>query len=98
MELSKLENALYTDICKMVEEARMHVAATANQSITLLYWKIGERIHNELFDGQRAEYGCQIVTQLATHLPEKHLLKAKLHKELEQKRALWINSNADFNE
>ncbi len=70
MELSKLENALYTDICKMVEEARMHVAATANQSITLLYWKIGERIHNELLDGQRAEYGGQILMQLATHLQE----------------------------
>jgi predicted nuclease of restriction endonuclease-like (RecB) superfamily len=63
-------NALYADICKLVEEARKFLANSANKTITLMYWKIGERINNELLDGKRAEYGKQIVSQLATQLQQ----------------------------
>jgi len=71
MELSKISIQLYSDIAFLIEEARSHVATTANKTITLLYWQIGQRINTELFDGQRAEYGKQIVPQLATQLQQK---------------------------
>lgn len=61
---------LYKDICFLIEEAKKHVAQTANKAITLLYWKIGERINKELLDGKRAEYGKQIVSLLATQLQQ----------------------------
>ncbi len=70
MELDKLTANLYKDVCSLVEEARTFVATTANKTITLLYWKIGERINNELLDGGRAAYGKQIVWQLATQLQQ----------------------------
>jgi len=35
-----------------------------------MYWKIGERINREFFEGTRAEYGKQIVSQLATKLQQ----------------------------
>lgn len=68
MELGKLNNNLYSDICKLIDEARTFVANTANKSMTLLYWKIGERINTDLLDGKRAQYGKQIVSHLATQL------------------------------
>lgn len=68
MELGKLNNNLYSDICKLQDEARTFVANTANKSMTLLYWKIGERINTDLLDGKRAQYGKQIVSHLATQL------------------------------
>jgi len=70
MELEKHKQQLYSDICQLVEDARSFVANTSNKTITLLYWKIGERINNDLLDNQRAEYGKQIVSQLATKLQE----------------------------
>jgi len=70
MELEQLNKQLYKDISKLVEEARAYVAGTANQAITLLYWKIGARINSDLLDGKRAAYGQQIVSELATQLQQ----------------------------
>ena len=68
MALNKLQDHLYEDIVRLIEEARTFVANTSNKTITLLYWKIGNRINNDFLDNQRAEYGKQIVSQLATQL------------------------------
>jgi hypothetical protein len=68
MELNKWQNQLYDDIIRLIEEARNFVANTSNATITLLYWKIGNCINSDLLDNQRAEYGKQIVSLLATQL------------------------------
>jgi len=68
MELDQTNEHVFTDICHLIDEARSFVASTANQSITLMYWKIGQRINKEILNNERAEYGKQIVSQLATKL------------------------------
>lgn len=68
MALEKVKQQLYSDICHLIEEARSFVANTSNKTMTLLYWQIGNRINTELLNNQRAEYGAQIVSQLATKL------------------------------
>lgn len=70
MELNNIQGNLFIEISHLIEEARSLVAKTANQTMTLLYWQIGSRINSELLDGQRAEYGKQIVSLLATQLQE----------------------------
>jgi predicted nuclease of restriction endonuclease-like (RecB) superfamily len=70
MEIEKHNRQLYRDICRLVEEARAYVASTANHTLTLLYWKMGNRIHTEMLDGKRAAYGEQIVSQLAAQLQQ----------------------------
>ncbi len=72
MEIEHPQNELYSDICKLVEEAKTYVAKTSNIAITLLYWKIGERINIDLLEGQRAKYGNQIVSQLAAQLQQQY--------------------------
>ena len=72
MKLEKLNSQLYSDICKLVEEARTYLASTANKTLTLMYWKIGNRINTDLLDGKRATYGKEIVSQLATQLQQQY--------------------------
>ena len=66
MELDTKQKNLYDDIFRLVEEARTFVANTTNKTITIMFWKIGERINSALLDNQRAEYGKQIVSEVAT--------------------------------
>ena len=38
----------------------------------MLYWHVGRRIRTELLQGQRAEYGRQVVSTLAAHLTREY--------------------------
>ena len=64
------QQSLITDLRQIIEQARSHVAATANYELTMMYWHIGERINREVLGNQRAEYGKQIVSTVATQLQE----------------------------
>lgn len=72
MKLEQSFDKLYGDICKLVEDARLYLAKTSNKTLTVLYWQIGDRINNELLDGERASYGKQIVSDLATKLQKQY--------------------------
>ena len=52
----------------MIETSRAHVAQTVNVGMTLLYRKIGCRIHQDILRKKRAEYGAEIVASLARQL------------------------------
>jgi len=52
----------------MIEEARMGVAVTVNAALTVLYWRIGKRINEEILRGGRAEYGQEIIATLSQEL------------------------------
>lgn len=60
--------ALLSDIRDMIEETRGAVAAAVNAGLTLLYWRIGQRINTEVLQGERAEYGKEVVATLAQEL------------------------------
>ena len=51
-----------------LRKIRSHVAATANYELTAMYWHIGDRINRDVLNNERAEYGQQIVSTLATKL------------------------------
>jgi hypothetical protein len=38
----------------------------------LLFWKIGQRINNDILENKRADYGKQIVSALATQLTQRY--------------------------
>ena len=64
--------SLMQDLRHIIEQARGHVAATANYEQTMMYWHIGERINREVLGNKRAEYGMQIVSQVATQLQNEY--------------------------
>ena len=57
-----------SDIKTLIEQSRQNVALAVNAEITLLYWKVGNRINDEILGNERAEYGKQIVQTLSTQL------------------------------
>lgn len=61
---------LVTEIRQLIDTARQRVAIAINQELSLLYWQVGRRIHTEVLQGQRAEYGKQIVATLAHQLTQ----------------------------
>lgn len=64
--------SLMQDLRQIIEQARGHVATTANYEQTMMYWYLGERINRDILGNQRAEYGKQIVAQVARQLQEEY--------------------------
>lgn len=59
---------LLADLRQIVNNARTNVAYAANQELTLMHWRMGERINCEVLGNERAAYGKQIVAQVARQL------------------------------
>ena len=78
------QQSLIKDLRQIIEQARGHVAATANYELTMMYWHIGERINREVLGNQRAEYGKQIVATVSTQLQAefgKNTIASRIRKE-----------------
>jgi predicted nuclease of restriction endonuclease-like (RecB) superfamily len=60
--------ALIGDIRELIEAARQRAASTVNAELTMLYWRIGQRIHTEVLEGRRADYGEEVLSTLAAQL------------------------------
>lgn len=69
------------EIKSLIERSKQNIAVSVNAEMTLLYWQIGQRINMEVLQGNRADYGKQIVVLLSKNLireygqgwSEKHL-------------------------
>jgi len=59
---------LINDISLLIEQSQQYLAAQANSTLTLLFWKIGRRINDDILQNKRADYGKQIVATVATQL------------------------------
>lgn len=68
--LSAAPSALLGDIQALIETSRQRAASAVNAELTLLFWRIGQRIHTEVLAGQRAGYGEEILPTLATQLSQ----------------------------
>lgn len=65
-------SALLGDIRALVEEARKRAISTVNSELTILYWRIGQRIHTLVPEGRRAEYGEEVLLTLAAELTREY--------------------------
>ena len=63
---------LINDLRQIIDSARSHVAATANYEVTMMNWNIGNRINRDVLNYERAEYGKQIVAQVARQLQDEY--------------------------
>mgnify|MGYP000088414447 CR=1 FL=1 len=67
-EKNLIDEKLLTDIKRIIEESRNTVSIVVNTSLTILFWKIGNRINQDILANKRAEYGKQIIVTLSRHL------------------------------
>jgi len=65
---TKTDTALLGELRQLIEQARQHVAQTANSALTMLYWQVGERVRCEVLKNDRAEYGEEILPTLSAKL------------------------------
>lgn len=64
----KIETTLVNEIRNLVTEAKQQATIAVNTTLTHLYWQIGQRIHQEVLGGARAEYGRKVIATLAQEL------------------------------
>ncbi len=64
------DDGLLRDIRGLIEEARSAVAVAVNAGLTMLYWRVGQRVRQEILRDARAEYGSQIVATLSRQLQQ----------------------------
>lgn len=67
-EPGTLSTGLLTDIRALIEESRRQAISAVNIGLTLMYWRIGQRIRQDVLKGERAEYGKEILSTLSTEL------------------------------
>ena len=73
--MSDLSNiaGLFSEIKSLIDNSRNKVATVVNAEMTMLYWKIGKRINDEIGTQSRAEgYGKQIVATLWRQLTNEY--------------------------
>ncbi|WP_238555085.1 YhcG family protein [Chryseobacterium sp. P1-3] len=59
---------LITDLKELVDKTKSQVAVQVNSAMVVLYWKIGQRINEDVLGNKRAEYGKEVILQIAQHL------------------------------
>ena len=63
---------LLLDLSQIIEQGKKQLVAHVNTTLTLVYWQVGLRINADILNNERATYGKEIVSQLATSLSEKY--------------------------
>lgn len=71
-KLDTSENTLFSDVCDIIDKAKVRIANYVNTNICLTYWNVGKRIKDDVLFNKRAEYGKQIVKNLSYRLNKRY--------------------------
>ena len=63
---------LLDSIIGLIDQTRHFVAKTVNQELTLLYWKIGKKINEDILKNDRADYGKKTIQSLSSELSKRY--------------------------
>ena len=63
---------LFQDACAIIEQAQLVAYRAVNEILIKRNWLLGMRIQHEVLKDQRAEYGEQIIANLASQLTERY--------------------------
>ena len=85
-EIKIYSNELYRIISPIISNARKRAALFLYTETTLMYWRIGKHINNELKENNKTAYGKKILATLSQELTENF-----------GKGFTFITLNKDFN-
>lgn len=63
-----ISSILFRELTDIIEQGKEYVSTQINNTLTLVYWKIGSRINKNILEEERAEYAKRIVSTLSTQL------------------------------
>jgi len=66
------EEPLFKELSLLIEKSKQKTVSQVKSTINLLFWQIGKRINDEILQNKRAEYGTQVVANLAEKLSSKY--------------------------
>ena len=66
------EETLFRELSLLIEKSKQKVVSQVKSTVNLLFWQIGKRINEEILHNKRAEYGAQIIRNLAEKLSSKY--------------------------
>ena len=85
MEIDKVSDSmsgLFQDACAIIEQAQKSAYRAVNETLIKRNWLLGMRIQHEVLKDKRAEYGEQVIANLANQLTQKYgsgFIKRNLH-------------------
>lgn len=62
--------SLFNTVKDLIQASKQQIAISVNAEMSMLYWKIGTVIRQEILKQERAEYGKQIVATLSRQLED----------------------------
>jgi hypothetical protein len=65
-------DTLYIDLTLLMEKNKQKAVSQAKSAVNLLFWQVDKRINDEIPHNKRAEYGSQVVPNLAERLSAKY--------------------------
>lgn len=72
VQLAEAPSALLGDIRALIEAARQRATSAVNSELTMLYWRVGQRIHTQILEGKRADYGQEVLPTLSAQLVKEY--------------------------
>ncbi len=72
MKNPSLYPELLKEVQQLIDRGKQEIAIQVNSTMTLVYWKVGNRINEELLKGKRATYGAELVKTLAEQLVQNY--------------------------
>jgi hypothetical protein len=63
-----VENILFKDLSHIIEQGKQQLVSHVNSLLTPTYWHIGKKINEHILKNERAEYGKEMVSTLASQL------------------------------
>jgi len=67
----ELNSVLFYELTKIIEQGKLQLVARVNSILTITYWQIGKKINDHILKNERAEYGEQVVKNVAKDLENK---------------------------
>ncbi len=61
-------DTLLSELRKIIAETRSSIAVAVNANLTILYWRVGQRIRDDVLAEKRADYGKEIVVTVSRQL------------------------------
>jgi hypothetical protein len=84
------------DLRQLIEQAQEAAAVAVNASLTMLYWRVGKRIRDEVPRHKRADYGERIVASLWRQLIWSHFRELLPLRRPLQRRSTGAASRKGF--
>lgn len=71
-ETTFIHRELFSDTCNIIEQSQASAYRSVNEILVKRNWLLGKRIQQEVLKEQRAEYGEEVVVNLAKALTDRY--------------------------